>query len=48
MDFQSYSLSISYRISGVVHGGVGIFWNNPFLTVVFHSAYEGKVTLKYL
>ena len=30
MDFQSYSLSISYRISSVVHGGcVDIFWNNP-------------------
>ena len=28
MDFQSYSLSISYRISNVVHGGcVDIFWN---------------------
>ena len=25
MDFQSYSLSISYRISNVVHGGVWIF-----------------------
>ena len=30
MDFQSYSLSISYRISNVVHrGGVDIFWNSP-------------------
>ena len=25
MDFQSYSLSISYRISNVVYGGVWIF-----------------------
>ena len=30
MDFQSYSLGISYRISNVVHGGfVDIFWNSP-------------------
>ena len=30
LDFQSYSLSISYRISNVVHrGGVDIFWNSP-------------------
>ena len=30
MDFQSYSLSISYRISNVVHGVcVDIFWNSP-------------------
>ena len=30
VDFQSYSLSISYRISNVVHGGcVDIFWNSP-------------------
>ena len=25
MDFQSYSLSISYRISNVIYGGVWIF-----------------------
>ena len=33
VDFQSYSLSISYRISNVVHGGRGgggdIFGNSP-------------------
>ena len=29
MDFQSYSLSISYRISNVVHGGVWIFSGIP-------------------
>ena len=34
MDFQSYSLIISYRISNVVHGGGGgggvdIFWRSP-------------------
>ena len=31
MDFQSYSLSISYRISNAVHGegGGDIFWNSP-------------------
>ena len=29
MDFQSYSLSVSYRISNVAHGGVDIFWNSP-------------------
>ena len=30
MDFQSYSLGISYRISIVVHRGcVDIFWNSP-------------------
>ena len=29
MDFQSCSLSISYRISNVVHGGVWIFSGIP-------------------
>ena len=34
VDFQSYSLSISYRISSVVHGGcVDIFWNSPLLNI---------------
>ena len=37
MDFQSYSLSIFYRISNGVHeregGGVDISWNSPIPVV---------------